>query len=323
MTLSNGGLTVTPSGTAWGTIRTSTSQTSGKLYVEFSNSMTRRQRPPVKHCFWVFRAQSGFVSTVSYLGSSNYSAGMALTSGGNYASSGFTDTGNKIAAAVQPASGEVWALAIDFAAGKIWLARNNVWQGQTIGDPGAGTAPMVTFVQATVGALFAGISFDPPGTGVWTLQSTAASQKYAPAVRLQDAWDGGVAPPPTSVWSASDATANAMTLSNGGLTVTPSGALGLEKPGEPRAVWQSIRSSIGKTSGKLYVELSVPAGTTAYNWLFGLASSEFNAGGQIGNTQYSGGAWIQTGNPISAGFTSHYVSTLPPIMSLQRGPFMA
>ena len=49
----------------------------------------------------------------------------------------------------------------------------------------------------------------------------------------------------TSVWSASDAAANAMTLSNGGLTVTnPTSATG----------WQSIRGSVSQTSGKLYVE---------------------------------------------------------------------
>ena len=55
---------------------------------------------------------------------------------------------------------------------------------------------------------------------------TAASQKYLPPPGFQ-AWDGGPVTPRASVWSASDAAANAMTLSNGGLTVTPGGAAGI------------------------------------------------------------------------------------------------
>ena len=104
-----------------------------------------------------------------------------------------------------------------------------------------------------------------------------------------------------SVWSAADATANGMTLTNGGLTVTPSGGSG----------YQSIRNSISKTSGKLYIELSCPAGTTGYNWFFGLASAGFNPVGQLGQTNYSVGMWIETANPVSAGFTSNYTSSLP------------
>ena len=52
---------------------------------------------------------------------------------------------------------------------------------------------------------------------------------------------GGGGAAPTSVWSSSDATANGMTLSNGGLTVTPE---------RRRRHGSSIRSSISKTSGK-------------------------------------------------------------------------
>ena len=44
-------------------------------------------------------------------------------------------------------------------------------------------------------------------------------QTYAPPVGFL-AWDDPPAPPVTSVWSAADAAANGMTLSNGGLTVT-------------------------------------------------------------------------------------------------------
>ena len=51
---------------------------------------------------------------------------------------------------------------------------------------------MVSFVPATVGALFAGLSlYDSVDS--WTLQATAASQKYAPPSGFV-AWDGGAAP---------------------------------------------------------------------------------------------------------------------------------
>ena len=56
---------------------------------------------------------------------------------------------------------------------------------------------------------------------------------------------GGGGGAPTSVWSASDAAANGMTLSNGGLTVTVSGTSSA----------QTVRGTIGQTSGKLYVEI--------------------------------------------------------------------
>ena len=79
----------------------------------------------------------------------------------------------------------------------------------------------------------------------------------------------------TSVWSAADASANGMTLSNGGLTVTPSGAAA-EKPMEPRAVWQSIRTSISKTTGKLYVEFKNTVAASDALIAVGLGNSTIN-----------------------------------------------
>ena len=182
MTLSNGGLTVTPFGSAWGTIRTTTGKLAGNLYVEFSNSVSASTANIVFGC-----ASSGFIST-SYLGTSNYSGGIAITSGGNYVSSGFINNNVIQSTPIVPAAGEVWALAIDFSAGNIWLARNNVWLN--LGNPATGSLPSISFVPATVGTLFAGLSLDGAGTGVWTLRATAASQTYAPPTGFS-AWDSG------------------------------------------------------------------------------------------------------------------------------------
>jgi hypothetical protein len=112
---------------------------------------------------------------------------------------------------------------------------------------------------------------------------------------------GGVAPPPTSVWSAADATTNGMTLSGGGLIVTPSGA----------SAWQTIRSSISKTSGKLYIEFSNSAVTSAINLQFGLADATFNPVGFLGSGTFSAGLSPGIGNHVSAGFVANYNTTLP------------
>jgi hypothetical protein len=176
MTLSNGGLTVVYSGAAnWVSIRTSISKTSGKLYVEFSLSTVSAST------LMFGLASSGFDIT-QYLGATNYSCGFFIGNGIVYQSAGFTQNYAPIIA-VNMLSGDVFALAVDFAAGSIWIAKNNVWASGTTPielDPTTGALPAVSFVPATVGALFAGLSFHASGQGTWTLQPTAASQKYAP-----------------------------------------------------------------------------------------------------------------------------------------------
>ena len=283
MTLSNGGLTVTDPNVSWASIRTTIGKTNGKLYVEFYN--TGVITGPQQIMFGL--ASAGFAAS-SYLGTSAYSGGLQPGTGG-YASTGFATNYSLIG---NPAQNDVWGLAIDFGAGSVWIAQNNGWaNGQ---NPAAAGGPILTFTPATVGALFAAMSFGGAGIGTWTLQSTAASQKYAPPSGFS-AWDGGAAPPPTSVWSAADAAANAMTLSNGGLTVTATAT-----------AWQSIRGTISKTSGKLYVEFSLAAATSS-NDIFGLASAGFVPTTNIGNSNYSGGAFPSYG-PFEAsdGFTGHY-----------------
>ena len=183
MTLSNGGLTVVYPGAAnWASIRTSISKASGKLYIEFALSTTSAG-------VLMYGLASSSFDITQYLGATNYSCGIFLGSNLVYTSSGFTQ--NYAPSTASLVSGDVIALAIDFTAGSIWIGRNNVWASGTTPielDPAAGTSPAVSFVPATVGALFAGLSFHASGQGTWTLQSTAASQKYAPPSGFV-AWD--------------------------------------------------------------------------------------------------------------------------------------
>jgi hypothetical protein len=187
MTLSNGGLTVNVTAAslhnAWQILRASTSQTSGKLYVEFSTSTGMTT---TLHAGWA----SAGVNINSYLGDSNYSLGFNPIAGAAFVGAGFA-AGNPDA--VGAAANDVFAFAINFATGNIWLAHNNVWMGGGVPggevNPTAGTGPLATFTPATVGALFPAMAFSTSGSnGTWTLQSTAASQKYAPPSGFV-AWD--------------------------------------------------------------------------------------------------------------------------------------
>jgi hypothetical protein len=170
MTLSNGGLTVTsnPVGGGWGTVRNTINKTSGKWYVEFLTVS-----PASDSRIVIGVASSGF-NPVGYIGNSNYSGG--VYPGSNFVSTGFTS--HYAVFPITPAAGSVSSIAIDFDAGNIWFGYNNGWGNQG-GDPATGAAPVMSFVLATVGALFFGLSFYA-ADNVVTIQSTEPSQKYAP-----------------------------------------------------------------------------------------------------------------------------------------------
>ena len=176
MTLSNGGLTMTPTSTAsYKTIRGTIGQTVGKLYVEFLVT-TASSDPPM------FGVGSAGMAISSFLGNSNYSVG--LISGGTFVT-GFTS--NYALGGFTIAINDVVGLAVDFSAGSVWISKNNVWVNSS--NPATASLPVASFVPATVGALFPGLSPEAPAAGSWTLQSTAASQKYAPPSGFS-AWDG-------------------------------------------------------------------------------------------------------------------------------------
>ncbi len=282
LTLSNGGLTVANTvDSVTRSIRNTISKTSGKVYVEFKcNAIDAAS-------YGLWGLASAGLDLANYLGGSNYSVGI-YNGGTTFVSAGFT---SNYGTALVPAIGDVFALAVDFAAGSVWIAKNNVWANSS--NPATGSLPVASFVPATVGALFAGQSFRFVGNS-WTLQSTAASQKYAPPSGFS-AWDGGVAPPPTSVWSSSDATANGMTLSNGGLTANVTAA-------SLHNVWQILRGSISKTAGKLYFELKTNTSAAA-PYHIGLASSGVNINSYLGDSNYSAGMNVFVGAAfVSTGF---------------------
>ena len=85
----------------------------------------------------------------------------------------------------RPAS--VWMVAYDLTAGKAWLGLNGVWFSS--GVPSTGAVPMASWIAPVLGTtLFPAITGQNTDQGPWTLQSTAASQKYAPPAGLS-AWE--------------------------------------------------------------------------------------------------------------------------------------
>ena len=187
MTLSNGGLTVTvPAGSVgWRILRSSLSKTSGKLYLEVTTSTGT-----------VDTAHSGLASSGvnigSYLGDSNYSFGSSILYGDLFVSTGFVTGVNSQAFKSPITSTDVMGIAVDFTTNKVWVSINNIWNGSA--NPSTGNSPAASFTPATVGPLFFAMSFNTATTGArdapttWTLQPTAASQKYAPPSGFS-AWD--------------------------------------------------------------------------------------------------------------------------------------
>ena len=183
MTLSNGGLTVVNTVGVWQSIRGTISRTAGKYYVEFlcANSPTTPDTG-----FGI--ADTAFAAS-SYLGSSNYSCGWSNSNGtsGQSAPAGFTIIGGS--GIHQAVLNDVMQLAIDLTSVEFWYGINNVWGGS--GNPATGANPNITISAPALGlAFFPAMSTDNPTAGLWTLQPTAASQKYAPPTGFS-AWDGG------------------------------------------------------------------------------------------------------------------------------------
>ena len=146
MTLSNSGLTVAHSGPSWATVRGTISQTAGKVYIEFLCNATDT------NVGYGLAAANFNSSTTLQLGQgTNYSVGVFY--GATNVNTGFTANYSTIQSAV---ANDAWGMAVDFTTGSIWMARNNVWLNGS--DPATGLLPIISFVPATVGALFPGLS---------------------------------------------------------------------------------------------------------------------------------------------------------------------
>jgi hypothetical protein len=180
LTLTNGGLTLSAPAvdSTFVSARNTVSKSSGKVYAELLVTSVNAN-------FQVIGLASSGFNVASYPGTSNYSGGVQ-PAGLVYTSAGFTPNYNP--GLLTPSPNDVYGLAVDFGSGGVWISVNGVWAGGS--NPSTGSLPFMSFSPATVGSLFIALSLNKSaGTGVWTLQPTAASQKYAAPAGFT-AWDG-------------------------------------------------------------------------------------------------------------------------------------
>ena len=153
---------------AWLSVRATNGRSTGKHYIELKCAAAGT------NAFHLPGFGNAAMNVGSFMGDSASSVGVASNAvyGNN-----FTILEQ---ARVQgnPVLGEVYGFAIDMDTGKVWMAHNNTWLQS--GDPAGGTTPFATFVPATVGELFPGISMYNNTAGTWTIQALAADQDYAP-----------------------------------------------------------------------------------------------------------------------------------------------
>lgn len=124
--------TATGSAATWNSVRATTSNSSGKFYLEMKCLNAGTQS-------FVGMATSGF-SLATFLGNAATSVGMENTTGaGTIIGNGFT-----LNATVSNGYGanDTLQIAVDFTGGNLWFGKNNTWQ---TGNPSTGTTPTATF----------------------------------------------------------------------------------------------------------------------------------------------------------------------------------
>ena len=109
-----------------------------------------------------------------------------------------------------------------------------------------------------------------------------------------------------TVWSASDAAATGMVLTNNGLTATNS---------DPTSDWWSIRGTTSKSSGKWYVEFLVSTASGLPYVQVGLANAGFSPLGYLGQVSASVGLGMDGASFSSAEFLINYnITAITPIV---------
>ena len=155
------------SGTAYNSVLTDTSKTTGKHYFE------------------IVITQSSISANYIVIGVAPSTASLTNFIGFDSASYGYyQNTGQKVNNNVLASYGSVFAqghtvcVALDLTAGKIWFAINNTWAAS--GDPAAGTNPAYTGVSGT---LFGGVSLYNGGSvpvDMVTAKFASGSTTYSP-----------------------------------------------------------------------------------------------------------------------------------------------
>ncbi len=110
----------------------------------------------------------------------------------------------------------------------------------------------------------------------------------------------------SSTWSATDAAANSITLSNGNLTINPP---------YPGSGWASIRGTTSFSSGKKYVEFKFVSGSSVGGNLgIGLADATFVPTSYLSSSGNSVGFFGNSTAGATPGFTTQYSISSAPVV---------
>jgi len=183
ITLSNGNLDATGSGSTFHSVRGTQSRASGKRYFEVLLTTYTAANP-------VIGIGDGSFSLTTFIGNSANSAGGSWNIVTNQPyTAGWTRANS--ATTTQEVASDVMGVAVDLGAGAAWYARNNTWLS---GNPGIGTSPSVTGIS---GSVFPAVSmFDT--THVVRLRTIMSQFTYTPPAGFSS-WGWNLDPMPRRV----------------------------------------------------------------------------------------------------------------------------
>lgn len=246
----------------WKAVRATTSQSSGKYYLEFTSAY-------IANNGFLLGFGNASLNTASYVGSDGNSFGYQ-SQGSTYGISGgwqgFTTMGTVIQVAVDLTAKLVWART----------DRSTNWNNNGSANPATGVGG---YTYTTTGALFPAVSI-LDGSGANTVVINAGGFTFAGAIPSGfSAWDTGVPfgalNHTTTTWDSTSKNAN-VTLSNGNLTASQSSAT---------ATWCGVRSTTAASYGQVYYEITVSAYDGGNGMILGLADSSWAV---ATNNQYVG-----------------------------------
>ena len=270
ITLSNGNLTATASSSGWRSVRCNLGKNSGRYYFEITADSIAGSYPGQNALFGVADI---LMSVDNYVGSSS---GNGWGWWGNDTQKQYYHAGSASSAPVGIVNGDIVMIAFDVEAGKIWFGKNGTWNGS--GDPGAGTNEVYSGLDAFSNTYYACLSLQSPAYATANFGATAFSHTV-PA-----GFVAGLPQITYTSWNSADKS-SLLTLSNGNLTATH----------DSSDSWASLRSVVGKSSGKWYWEYTMTSSLANEYAVVGVANSSQALNNHAGSSTNSWGYYQETG----------------------------
>lgn len=273
----------TASNGTWKGVRATTSQTTGKLYLEVTQGY-------IANSGQITGFGNASFNTANYVGSDGNSFGYQSTNGATLGITGGWQGTTKM--------GEVIQIAIDLDAKLVWARtdRSTNWNNSGTANPATGTGGRS---YTTTGALFPAVSLlGSNATNMnWAVLNTGAFTFTGSIPSGFSAWDTG-APAGTGIggtfgpttWNASTKNAN-ITLTGPNLQASQQTAAN---------TWGTVYSTSNYDSGQVYFELTILSYDNNGGLIFGVSDGTAGTanGMYVGNSLFAVGCQILAGGPI-------------------------